>query len=172
MVDRSNDPRKLWTSEKPPTTHVSRGCCNQCTSRGVYMKWGLPYFSLTMKNRSVLKNPQIYQVSSKYINMEKKQTWHYTYTYYQILYMFFYWLGWTFWKWKQWNHHIYFKEQRKYNKTTPVTPPSSGFGNPSVSWFTMGQRPHHSEILITCATGELGVLSWIRIRTEKTSSSQ
>ena len=33
------------------------------------------------------------------------------------------WLGWTFWRWKQWNHHIYFKEQRKYNKTTPVTPP-------------------------------------------------
>jgi len=51
------------------------------------------------------------------------------------------------------------KNKEKHNQTTPVTPPSSGFGNPSVSWFTMGQRPHHSEILITCATGELGVLS-------------
>ena len=51
-----------------------------------------------------------------------------------------------------------FKQRKVPIRLPQQLPHPQGFGNPSTSWFTLGQRPHHSEILVTNATGKIAFI--------------
>ena len=113
-------PKKLWTSEKPPTTHRKSRVLHSFVRLGGYT-WagGAPFFSLISDSRSAFKT-QIFIRVNICTNCTDGIT---TYYYYRLLYLYFYvmnfWLGWVHeFSPKWWGNIIEQMEQKEILNST------------------------------------------------------